>query len=222
MYANVRPTGNCIMMTLTYHGDMSNYSKMSQDINNYHNSIRKVESSYEYLDIIEIGNHYTYHCHEIMILDHRPSLSECNMFQQLWHGKGNTRITAINKRNYEFVISYLTLYGTAPILPQYLEDTPDIWNYDSDKYCQYSKKQQWQIKHYIKNLRLFHFPSGSHIVRASKGLIKPQKAEMTRQELLNLTKGNVPMFTETISVESDCFRNMYYYEQYKLKRDLEI
>ena len=59
MYNNVSPTGNCIMMTLTYRGKMPNHAKMSQDMNNYHNDIRKVESSYEYLDIIEIGNQHT-------------------------------------------------------------------------------------------------------------------------------------------------------------------
>lgn len=97
MYNNVSPTGNCIMMTLTYRGKMPNHAKMSQDMNNYHNDIRKVESSYEYLDIIEIGNQHTYHCHEIIILDHTLSPSEGNTFRQLWHEKGYTWIQTINE-----------------------------------------------------------------------------------------------------------------------------
>lgn len=97
MYTNVSTAGNCIIITLPYRDKMTNCDKMSKDMNNYHYEIHKVEPSYKYLDIIEIGNHHTYHCHEIMILDHPPSLSECNTFQRLWHGKGDARIETIHE-----------------------------------------------------------------------------------------------------------------------------
>lgn len=220
-YTNFEKCKSCFIVTLRYKVEMKDYKKINCDLNNFHFKIRKSQPSYKYIDFPELGNHHTYHCHEVVFFDTElPSYQVNELFEPAWYPKGPVTVDSIGEHNCMETIKYLTQYATEPILPKCIDanENIDIWNYNNLDYSGYSEDEQKQIKHYIKNMRLFYYDNNAHIYRPSKQLQKPMTTNMNYSDLNALTDGIQPMFSETIKVQSENMSNTFYYSQYYLKK----
>lgn len=224
-YTNFERCKSYFIVTLRYKVEMKDYKKINRDLNNLHFKIRKSQPSYKYIDFPELGNHHTYHCHEVGFFDAElPFYQIKKLFKSAWGSKGQVAVNSIGEHNCMKTINYFTQYASEPILPKCIDanENIDIWNYNNLDYSGYSKAEQKQIKYYIKNMRLFYYDNNAHIYRASKQLQKPMTTKMNYSDLNALTDGIQPMFSETIKVQSENMSNTFYYSQYYLpKRESE-
>lgn len=215
MLNNVRADNKSFEMTLRYNDDITDYKKLSRDMNNYHNAVRKLHPSYQYIDIIERGNRMTFHCHEYMLFDETITSEQQETLRSLWHEKGQTHLDTITDDKLDRIASYTTKYST-DIQPLDFACDIDPWHYCYQQYEKYTVEEQRAIKHYVKNYRLSFFPNGARIYRASRDLIRPLCYNTSVEDAMNEYQNATLLHSQTTKLTHDTSTNIYYYEQYMI------
>jgi len=62
------------------------------------------------------------------------------------------------------------------------------------------------------------YPPGMNLFRSSRGIVKPERTEMTYENIKKVVGSVKPHYQKTYMVEKDDFKNTITYEQYNLKR----
>jgi hypothetical protein len=105
-------------------------------------------------------------------------------------------------------------------LSAYLADhqVPDDYEPTSDKTEIIVKNVGGEDKKFIKGGRLQFYPPGMRLYRKSKGIIYPERIEMTYKNAKKIVGSVKPHYKQSYDIEINDFKNTITYEQYNLKR----
>lgn len=202
---------NELFVTLTYKENMQDPKQLYSDMDKFIKRLRyhyKKISDIEYINVVEPQKRGAWHCHILMkFVDLDKVYIDNEFMARLWsHGFVNVR--ALNNMSIDNIGAYLTAY---------LSDIPIDELKEGEGPRAYTIKEHNE-KQYIKGGRLFLYPKGMNLYRASRGIKMPNRKVMKFSELKKCVNGvNLTHFSK-VDITVDDFNNTVIYYYYNLKR----
>lgn len=203
---------NELFLTLTYKGDLQtkDHLKVGQDYKNFLKRLKyeyKKISSIDALKVLEPHASGNFHMHVLLRFNdidniYIPSAE----LSRIW-GLGFVKIQSLS--GVDNIGAYLSAYMADM-------DVPDDYSYDN--YVE--KEVNGKKKKFVKGGRLMFYPPGVNLYSKTKGILYPEREDMSYFEVKKIVGAATPHYRKSISIsdkEND-FSNVITYEQYNLKR----
>lgn len=216
---------NELFLTLTYRGELqtSDTKRVYLDFNKFMKRLKyqyRDVSTIDYINVIEPHASGNFHMHVLLRfneldkiyipndVDRLTGVSINAPMRDIW-GNGNVSMKSL--KNIDNIGAYLSAYLSDIEIP----DDHDVGN-RSDVVV---KEVKGKEKKFIKGGRLAFYPTGVNIYRKSKGIVYPERKEMTYAQIKKIVGPVEPHYSKSYTVERDDFKNTITYEQYNLKRE---
>lgn len=178
--ANVTDPSKCKFITLTYAENMRDTEKVFNDFKNFWNKkFKRLYPNAEYIAILEPQARGAWHLHLIIIFKEKAPFIPNDVIAKMWgHGFTNTR----KIDNVDNIGAYLSAYlGDLPF--EEAEQMGINTEYAPYKVLEVEDENGNKIpKKFIKGGRLPLYPAGVHIMRHSRGCVKPSVKYCTNEE----------------------------------------
>lgn len=208
---NFRGLPNELHVVMTYAENMTDTKRLYRDFQNFISNLRyryKGLTSIDYLNVIEPQERGAWHVHMLIRFNDLDKVFiPSNELADMW---GQGFITIKSLKNVDNIGAYLSAYLADIEIPEGREvkNSKDL----------VVKKVDGKDKRFIKGGRLWMYPVGMNIVRSSKGIVKPERIEMTYEKAKKIVGSVKPHYQKKYMVEKENFKNTISYEQYNLKR----
>lgn len=181
--ANVTDTTKCKFITLTYAENMCDTKKVFNDFKNFWNKkFKKEYPNTEYTSILEPQGRGAWHLHLIAIFNEKAPFIPNEEIAKMW-GHGFTCTRKID--NVDNIGAYLSGY-LADLSFDEAEQMGINTEYVPYKTLEVEDENGNKIsKKFIKGGRLPLYPAGVHIMRHSKGCVKPSIRYCRNEEAEN-------------------------------------
>lgn len=181
--ANVTDTTKCKFITLTYAENMRDTKKVFNDFKNFWNKkFKKEYPNTEYITILEPQGRGSWHLHLIAIFKEKAPFIPNEIIAKMW-GHGFTCTRKID--NVDNIGAYLSAY-LADLSFDEAEQMGINTEYVPYKTLEVEDENGNKIpKKFIKGGRLPLYPAGVHIMRHSKGCVKPSIRYCRNEEAEN-------------------------------------
>lgn len=232
---------NCRWVTVTYGRNMTDTKQLQIDLKHFFNRLRKKYSDYniEYITIAEPQGRGAWHCHIILIFDHKAPFIPNKEIWAMWSPKGFKSSLVEGNKGYDFtnIKALDDIDNIGAYLTAYLGDLPlsDAMALDLDinkfkiKVVDDEKGNQKRI---LKGARLQLYPSKFNLYRCSRGIKKPleeyleleQAEEKVSAATLTFDRSYVLSSAECLSDLDDVvniIRQRYYNTKRKKSKDCE-
>lgn len=208
---------NELFVTLTYRGDLQtrDYKRVKKDFISFYKRFQRKYGDVDYIRVLEPHASGNWHLHVLFRLNEVEKAYVSNEeMSSLWrNGFVNVQAT----RSVDNVGAYLTAY-LADVSTDELYDS-NIFSVDHNEGI-FEKEVEGETKRFVKGGRLSFYPTGVNIYASSKGIVAPERKEMSYAEAKKIARHSTPHYKKSISIadESSDYQNTITYEQYNLKR----
>lgn len=208
---------NELFLTLTYRGELQtrDYLKVGKDYEKFLKRLKyeyKDISSIDAIKVLEPHESGNWHMHVLVRFNDLPSVYIPNeKLRDIW---GNGWVTVNSLKNVDNVGAYVSAYMTDIEVPEdrakNLEGHPDL----------IEKEVDGQKKKFLKGARLIFYPTGVNLFSKTKGIVYPNREDMTYSEAKKIVGAATPHYKKSLYIadEEKDFSNTITYEQYNLKR----
>lgn len=208
---------NELFICLTYRGDLqtNDHRKVGKDFDNFLKRLKRAykdKSTVEAVKVLEPHESGNWHMHVLLKF---PELDKIFIpskeLERIW-GNGFVHIRSL--KDVDNIGAYVSAYLADIEVPESnvknLESHPDLIEKEVD-----GKK-----KKFLKGARLKFYPTGVNLFSKTKGIVYPERIEMTYSDAKKVVQDCSPHYSQTIEIsDSDSdFSNTITYEQYNLKR----
>lgn len=204
---------NELFITLTYAQQTNDHIKVGKDYDNFLKRLKrkyKPISNVEALKVLEPHASGNYHMHVLL-----KFIDLDSVFIK------NSELADIWKNGFVSVQSLAGVDNIGAYLSAYMSDLEVPSNYDTKADNVEEKEVNGQKKKFIKGGRLVFYPSGVNLYTKTKGIVYPEREQMTYKKLKkNVVRSAKPNYKKTIEIndKEKNFSNTITYEQYNLKR----
>lgn len=204
---------NELFITLTYAQQTNDHIKVGKDYDNFLKRLKrkyKAISTVEALKVLEPHASGNYHMHVLLKFSDLDSIFI-----------NNSELADIWQNGFVSVQSLAGVDNIGAYLSAYMSDLEVPNNYDTKAINVEEKEVNGQKKKFIKGGRLAFYPSGVNLYTKTKGIVYPERQEMTyKKAKKNVVRSAKPNYKKTIEIndENKKFSNTITYEQYNLKR----
>lgn len=202
---------NELAFTITYKENITDTKVLYSDFKKFMMRLRYKYKEVEYISVVEPQERGAWHCHILLKFTELKKIYIPNKeINEMW-GNGFVKVKAI-KQNVDNLGAYLSAYlGDIP-----LENDSDIKQGMNIKEVEI----QGQKKKFIKGGRLYMYPPGMNIIRASRGIKQPTKEYMRYDEAKKIVGAVTPNYSTCIKILDDdgLEINSISYESYNSKR----
>lgn len=133
------------------------------------------------------------------------------------HEKGDWHIHLLLKSDKQLSIPnkvLAELWGQGFVKVNRLKDIDNVGAYVSAYLINIKEGEETK-----KGARLYLYPTGHHIYRASKGIIQPEIIKTTYKDAQKEVNAKNLVYEDTVQIETeDGYKNIIHYEQYNFKR----
>lgn len=207
---NFNGSQNELHVTLTYKENMTDLDRLYKDFKRFMMRLKrsfKDVSTIDYLNVIEPQQRGAWHVHMLIRFNDIDSVYIPNKeLAEMWE-QGFTRIKSL--KDVDNIGAYLSAYLTDVEVPD------DVETNHKDVVV---KNVEGKEKRFIKGGRLYMYPPGMNLFRKSKGIVYPNRTEMTYKDIKKVVGSAKPHYSKKYMVEQENFKNTITYEQYNLKR----
>lgn len=205
---NFKGKGNELHVTLTYAENMQDTVRLYKDFKYFIDRLRYKYPGVGYVSVIEPQERGAWHMHVLMRFNDDDKVYIKNsVMAELW-GHGYVKIKTL--RDVDNIGAYLSAYLADVELPE---------GVGSDGLNVVIRKVDGQEKKFVKGARLWRYPPGINLYRASRDMKMPERTEMTYKQAKKIVGSAEPHFKKSYEVARDDFENTITYEQYNLLRD---
>jgi len=203
--ANFRGEPNELHVVLTYAENMTDTKRLYADFDKFMKRLRykyKDISTIDYLSGVEPQGRGAWHCHVLLRFNDLEKIYIPNEdMARLW-GQGFTKTKSLE--DVDNVGAYLTAYLTDIPLDEGMALGKEI--------------KEVGGKRFIKGGRLHLYPPGMQLFRKSRGIVYPERKQMTYETAIKKVGGAKPTFQRVYDIEAGDFKNRITFQQYNLKR----
>ena len=209
----IRPERNK-WVTLTYRGLVRDTKKLYSDFKNWIQLVRYHYPGMEYVAVAEPQGRGAWHMHVLMVWPGpAPYIPQKDM-RAWWEkqGGGSVYVKAVDSGG-DNLGAYLSAYlGDAEIKPG--EKLPD------GAVVKEVTTEDGKTKRYVKGSRLKYYPAGMQIVRASRGVLKPNTVWMPYEKAKKIVGAATLTNEKKYPVEDPKtgYKNHVYYAYYNSRR----
>lgn len=209
---NFTGKANELFVTLTFAKDSYDHNMVYKDIDKFLKRLKyryKDDSTIDYINVVEPHASGQFHAHMLLRFNElQRAFIPVLELKELWsHG----RIDIKTLKDVDNIGAYLSAYLAD-------HQVPDDYIAKSDDTEILVKNVGGEDKKFIKGGRLHLYPPGMKLYRKSKGILYPERVEMTYKNAKKIVGSVKPHYKKTYEVEKDDFKNTITYEQYNLKR----
>lgn len=198
-------------VTMTYAENMTDTKRLYRDFQNFMDRLRyrfREKTTIDYLNVIEPQQRGAWHVHMLIRFNDLESIYIPNKeLAEMW-GQGFVTIKSL--KDVDNIGAYLSAYLSDIEVPDGYEV--------SNKQNLVVKRVDGKDKRFIKGGRLWMYPPGMNLFRKSRGIVYPERKEMTYKDIKKIVGSAEPHYQKKYIVEKDNFTNAITYEQYNLKR----
>lgn len=207
---------NELFVTLTYRGELQTNDSVtvSKDFDRFMKRFKRKYGDVDYIRVLEPHASGNWHLHVLLRLnDFEVAYVSNEDMSKLWK---NGFVNVQSVRNVDNVGAYLTAY-LADVSVDELEETGVIPDVNEGIVL---KELHGEGKRYVKGGRLSFYPTGLNVYTRSKGIVAPERKEMSYADAKKIARHGTPHYKKSISIadESSDYQNTITYEQYNLKR----
>lgn len=201
---------NELHIILTYKDNMKDTEKLYNDFKIFMKSLRRKhkDTTIDYISVVEPQARGAWHCHVLMRFNELDKVYIKNKdLRDLW-GRGFVTIKSL--KDVDNIGAYLSAY---------LADVELQEGYTVAEGIQVQTKLvEGQEKRFIKGGRLHMYPPGMNLYRKSKGIVEPERVEMSYGKVKKEVGAATPHFQKSITIQDGEFENTIQYVQYNTKR----
>jgi len=214
--SNFKGLPNELHITMTYKENMMDTKRLYVDFDKFMKRLRykyKAVSTVDYMNVVEPQGRGAWHIHMLIRFNDLESVYVPNSeLAEMW-GQGFVKIKSL--KDVDNIGAYLSAYLADLELDRDFSLTEAM----SISGRELSVKQVDGVeKKFIKGGRLHMYPPGINLFRKSKGIVYPERQEMTYENAKKIVGSAEPHYNKTYVVEKDDFKNTITFEQYNLKR----
>lgn len=202
---------NELAFTITYANNMTDNKVLYIDFKNFMKRLRYIYPEVEYISVVEPQDRGAWHCHILLKFIGLNKIYIPNKeINEMW-GNGFVKVKAI-KQNVDNLGAYLSAYlGDIPLDEGHCSD--------GNKFIK-EVEINGKKKKFIKGGRLYLYPPGMNIVRASRGMKQPTKEYMRYDQAKKIVGAGTPNYSTCIKILDDdgIEINSIAYENYNSKR----
>jgi len=214
---NFSGAANELFTTLTYAENMTDRERLYKDVDKFLKRLRykyRGVSTIDYINVVEPQARGAWHCHILLRFNDVSTIYIPNEeYAELWgHGFVNVR----RLENVDNIGAYLSAY---------LSDIPidDIGQDEVLKIFEIGETMPVKTvkeKRYIKGGRLYMYPTGTNLYRASRGIRKPDRQEMSYLQAKERLGDATKVYDSGYHLVDDetSYENIVIYEEYNSKR----
>ena len=214
---NFSGAANELFTTLTYAENMTDRERLYKDVDKFLKRLRyeyRDVSTIDYINVVEPQSRGAWHCHLLLRFNDLEEVYVPNeKYAELWgHGFVNVR----RLENVDNIGAYLSAY---------LSDIPidDIGQDEILKIFEIGETMPVKTvkeKRYIKGGRLYMYPTGINLYRASRGIRKPDRQEMSYLQVKEHLGDATKVYDSGYHLVDDetSYENIVIYEEYNSKR----
>lgn len=208
---NFKGNPNELHITLTYAENMTDTERLYADFKRFMMRLRrryKEVSTVDYMNVVEPQQRGAWHVHMLIRFNELDSVFIPNKeLAEMW-GQGFLTIKSL--KDVDNIGAYLSAYLSDIEVPEGRE----VKNHKD----LVVKRVDGKDKRFIKGGRLWMYPPGMNLFRKSKGIVYPERVDMTYDDVKKVVGSAEPHYQKKYTVEKDNFKNTISYEQYNLKR----
>lgn len=214
---NFSGAANELFTTLTYAENMTDRERLYKDVDKFLKRLRykyRGVSTIDYINVVEPQARGAWHCHILLRFNDVSTIYIPNEeYAELWgHGFVNVR----RLENVDNIGAYLSAY---------LSDIPidDIGQDEVLKIFEIGETMPVKTvkeKRYIKGGRLYMYPTGTNLYRASRGIRNPDRQEMSYLQAKERLGDATKVYDSGYHLVDDetSYENIVIYEEYNSKR----
>jgi hypothetical protein len=211
---NFTGSGNELHIILTYKSNMTDTKQLYEDFKNFMKRLRyayEKQSTIDYLTVIEPQGRGAWHCHVLMRFNELDKVFIKNKeLRALW---GLGYVTVKSLKDVDNIGAYLSAYLAD------VELTEDNVGQAVSQGAEIALKVvEGKEKKFVKGGRLHMYPVGMNLYRKSKGVLVPERIEMSFREVKKIVGSAQPHYQKSITIQDDDFSNTIQYVQYNMKR----
>lgn len=207
---------NELHITLTYKENMTDSKTLYTDFNKFMKRLKykcKGKTSVDYLSVVEPQERGAWHCHVLIRFNDLDKVYVKNEdLRSLW-GLGFVTIKSL--KNVDNIGAYLSAYLSDVELTN--ENALKVALDQSEMVV---KNVDGKEKKFVKGGRLHLYPPGMNLYRKSKGIIEPEREEMSFRDIKKVVGSAKPHYQKSITIENDDFTNTINYLQFNTKRHI--
>jgi len=215
---------NELAFTITYKENMTDSKVLYNDFKKFMMRLEYKYPNIEYISVVEPQERGAWHCHILLkFMDLEKIYIPNKEINEMW-GNGFVKVKAI-KSNVDNLGAYLSAYlGDVPVDFDDQENIRELMDLGIIKVGQginiKEVEIQGQKKKFIKGGRLYLYPPGMNIYRASRGIKQPKKDYMSYEEAKKIVGAGTPNYSTKIKIfdDNDICINSITYESYNSKR----
>lgn len=215
---NFRGEKNELFITLTYAENMTDRERLYKDFKNFmqrfRNKLKLKSSELDYISVVEPQERGAWHMHVLLKFNGQKSaFVPSKLLQDAW-GHGFVKLQRIE--GVDNIGAYLTAYLSDVEIPENLESMAEFEGLIGKTVV--IRKVDGKDKKFIKGGRLWRYPSGMNLYRCSRGIVMPERVEMSFKDIKKIVGAATPHYQKSYEIERDSFKNTITYQQYNLKR----
>lgn len=209
---------NELHITMTYAENMTDSKRLYVDFDKFMKRLRykyREVSTIDYMNVVEPQGRGAWHMHMLIRFNDLDKIYIPNQeLSDLW-GQGFVTIKSL--KHVDNIGAYLSAY----LADIDLSDCQDMSFQEARNLIGKDiivKDVKGEKKNIVKGGRLHMYPPGMNLFRKSKGIVYPERKEMTYKNIKKVVGSVKPHYQKKYMVEKEDFRNTIIYEQYNLKR----
>lgn len=215
---NFEGSKNELFFTATYKENMTDLKRLYNDVDKFMKRLRykyREQTSVEYINVVEPQARGAWHCHMLLRFDDLDSVFiPNNDLAKMWgHGFTNTKRLEEVDNIGAYLTTYLTDFNLDDFSSLDFKEMVDMNNREI-----VVREIEGEEKSFVKGGRLPMYPSGMNIFRKSKGIVYPERNQMSYRNLQKKVGSAKPHYQKSYEVSAQDFYNVITYEQYNLKR----
>lgn len=203
---------NELFVTFTFAKESFDNKMVYADFDKFTKRLRyrfKGLTTIDYINVVEPHASGQWHSHMLMRFNELDKIYiPHNELSELW---GHGFVTVKSLKGVDNIGAYLSAYLTD-------HEVSDDFVAKNAQTEVVVKKVDGKDKKFIKGGRMDFYPSGMNLYRKSKGIVYPERIEMTYNDIKKVVGSTKPHYQKKYLVEKENFKNTITYEQYNLKR----
>src|SRR5581483_624994 len=210
---NFTGKGNELHIILTYKRNETDTIALYNDFKRFMTRLKRKHknTTIDYISVVEPQERGAWHCHVLMRFNDLEKIYIKNKeLRELW-GQGFVTIKSL--KDVDNIGAYLSAYLAD------VELTDEKQGLGKEVQI---KLVEGQEKRFIKGGRLHMYPPGMNLYRKSKGIVEPERVEMSYGKVKKEVGAATPHFQKSITIQDGEFENTIQYVQYNTKRHAKV
>ena len=214
---NCTNVNNCRWVTLTYKENMTDTKRLYVDFKKFIMRLRYNIGNFEYIVAMEPQGRGAWHCHVVMVFDHKAPYIPNNELAECW-GNGYVKIKKLD--DVDNVGAYLTAYLGDMEVQEVEKCKIELDGIHTIKTVKVDNNGEKKTKKFIKGARMVMYPPKFNLYRCSRGVKRPNITYMKNKNAEKKVNSAKLTFEQTICLSDEkkdfsSFINYRYYNKHR-------